>query len=92
MAGDAVTLHIPGPDGERAVRISSSTRVLWPRPGITKLELAEYLVAVGPAFVEANGGRPVSLERFPEGVDGERFFSKNPPRGAPEWMRDVTVA
>ena len=92
MAGDAVTLHIPGPGGERAVRISSPTRVLWPELGITKLELAEYLVAVGPAFVEANGGRPVSLERFPDGVDGERFFSKNPPRGAPEWMRDVTVA
>jgi DNA ligase D len=91
MAGDAVTLHIDGPDGARAVRISSPTRVLWPDSGITKLELAEYLVAVGPAFVAANGGRPVSLERYPEGVDGESFFSKNPPRGVPEWMRDVSV-
>ena len=91
MAGDAVTLHIDGPDGERAVRISSPTRVLWPESGITKLELAEYLVAVGPAFVAANGGRPVSLERYPEGVEGESFFSKNPPRGVPEWMRDVSV-
>ncbi|MGR0221698.1 non-homologous end-joining DNA ligase [Agromyces sp. ZXT2-6] len=91
MAGDAVTLHIDGPDGERAVRISSPTRVLWPESGITKLELAEYLVAVGPAFVAANGGRPVSLERYPEGVEGESFFSKNPPRGVPAWMRDVSV-
>ena len=47
MAGDAVTLHIDGPDGARAVRISSPTRVLWPESGITKLELAEYLVARG---------------------------------------------
>ncbi|MGR2753596.1 non-homologous end-joining DNA ligase [Agromyces arachidis] len=91
MAGDAVILHIDGPHGERAVRISSPGRVLWPEPGITKLELAEYLVAVGPAFVSANGDRPVSLERYPERIDGESFFSKNPPRGMPDWMRDVPV-
>ncbi|QAY75030.1 ATP-dependent DNA ligase [Agromyces protaetiae] len=73
------------------MRISSPTRVLWPEPGITKLALAEYLVAVGDAFVAANGDRPVSLQRFPEGVDGEQFYSKNPPKGAPEWVRAVTV-
>ena len=66
MAGDAVTLTVPGPDGDREVRISSPNRVLWPELGITKHELAEYLVAVGDAFVAANGDRPVSLERFPE--------------------------
>ena len=91
MAGDAVTLSVPGPHGDRDVRISSPTRVIWPEPGITKLELAEYLVAVGDAFIEANGDRPVSLQRFPGGIDGEQFFSKNPPKGAPEWVRSVTV-
>ena len=91
MAGDATTLSIPGPHGVRDVRISSPSRVLWPEVGITKLELAEYLVAVGDAFIRANGDRPVSLQRFPEGVDGEQFFSKNPPKGAPEWVRSVTV-
>ena len=91
MAGDAVTLSVPGPHGDREVRISSPTRVIWPEPGITKLELAEYLVTVGDAFIEANGDRPVSLQRFPGGIDGEQFFSKNPPKGAPEWVRSVTV-
>ncbi|MET4159464.1 non-homologous end-joining DNA ligase [Agromyces sp. PvR057] len=91
MAGDAAQLIVPGPDGERQVRVSSPSRVLWPDVGITKLDLAEYLVAVGEPFIEANGGRPVSLQRFPEGIDGEQFFSKNPPRGAPEWLRSVTV-
>ena len=91
MAGDAVTLSVPGPHGDRDVRVSSPTRVIWPEPGITKLELAEYLVAVGDAFIEANGDRPVSLQRFPGGIDGEQFFSKNPPKGAPEWVRSVTV-
>ena len=59
MAGDAATLSVPGPHGDRSVRISSPTRVLWPEVGITKLELAEYLVAVGEPFIEANGDRPV---------------------------------
>ncbi|MEP6979691.1 MAG: non-homologous end-joining DNA ligase [Nakamurella sp.] len=87
---DAEVLEIPAPDGStRSVRVSSPDRVLWPEVGVTKLELARYLVSVGAAFVRAAGDRPVSLERFPGGVDGERFFSKNPPRGAPEWSRSV---
>ncbi|MCQ1953519.1 MULTISPECIES: non-homologous end-joining DNA ligase [Arthrobacter] len=91
MAREETTLTVPGPEGERQVRISSPGRVLWPNPGITKLDLARYLAEVGEAFIRANGGRPVSLERFPEGIDGEVFFSKNPPRGMPDWMRAVTV-
>ncbi|WP_174520428.1 non-homologous end-joining DNA ligase [Curtobacterium ammoniigenes] len=91
MASDATVLTVAGPDGDRAVRISSPTRVLWPALGITKLDLAEYLVAVGDAFVRANGDRPVSLQRFPDGVEGEFFFSKNLPKGAPEFIRAVTV-
>jgi DNA ligase D len=91
MASEAVVLPVPGPHGERQVRISSPGRVLWPEPGITKLDLANYLVAVGDAFVAANGDRPVSLQRFPEGIDGEQFFSKNPPKGAPDYVRSVMV-
>ena len=91
MASTATTLTVPGPHGDRAMRISSPDRVLWPDLGLTKLDLAQYLVAVGDAFVRANGDRPVSLQRFPEGVDGEQFFSKNPPKGAPDFVRAVTV-
>ena len=75
--------------GDREVRISSPGRVLWPDLGITKLDLARYLATVGDAFVRANGGRPVSLQRFPAGVDGDDYFSKNPPRGAPDFVRSV---
>ena len=100
MASEAVMLDVPGSDGgkgegsggeARQVRLSSPSRVLWPEPGITKLDLANYIIAVGDAFVRANGDRPVSLQRFPEGIDGEQFFSKNPPRGAPDYVRSVTV-
>ncbi|MDM4763048.1 non-homologous end-joining DNA ligase [Galbitalea sp. SE-J8] len=87
MASEATTITA----GAHEVRISSPSRVLWPEVGITKLELAEYLIAVGDAFIAANGDRPVSLQRFPESVDGEWFFSKNPPRGAPDYVDSVTV-
>lgn len=91
MAGDAALLTVPGPHGDRTVRVSSPTRVIWPEAGITKLELAEYFIAVGEAFVAANGDRPISLQRFSGDVTGEQFFSKNPPKGAPEWVRSVPV-
>ena len=91
MAREAVLLPVAGPHGDREVRISSPARVLWPDSGTTKLDLANYIVDVGEAFVTANGGRPLSLQRFPEGIDGEQYFSKNPPKGAPEYVGSVMV-
>ncbi|KQR47099.1 ATP-dependent DNA ligase [Frigoribacterium sp. Leaf164] len=87
MASEATMLQV----GDREVRISSPGRVLWPDLGVTKLDLARYLVEVGDAFVRANGDRPISLQRFPGGVDGDDYFSKNPPRGAPDHVRSVVV-
>ncbi|MFD5277681.1 non-homologous end-joining DNA ligase [Pseudarthrobacter sp. NPDC058362] len=91
MASEQTTITVPGPNGEREVRISSPSRILWPELGITKLDLARYVSDVGEAFIAANGGRPVSLQRFSGNVDGEQFFSKNPPKGAPEFIRSVKV-
>lgn len=82
---------MPGPDGDREVGLSSPNRVIFPEVGITKHELAEYIIAVREPFLAANGDRPVSLERFPEGVEGERFYSKNPPKGAPPFVGSRTV-
>jgi DNA ligase D len=87
MASEATMVQV----GDREVRVSSPSRVLWAGPGITKLDLAHYLVTVGGPFVEANGNRPISLQRFPDGVDGEQFFSKNPPKGTPDYVRSVSV-
>ena len=86
-----VVLEVESPGGvARTVRVSSPDRVMWAADGYTKLDLARYLIAVGEPFLRANGDRPVALERFPDGVEGERFFSKNPPRGVPEYARSVT--
>ena len=91
MASPRITLTVPGPHGDREVGISNPDRVIWPEAGITKRELAEYLIAVSGPFLAANGDRPVSLERFPDGVEGERFYSKNPPKGAPAFVESQTV-
>ncbi|GAB3609504.1 non-homologous end-joining DNA ligase [Humibacter ginsengiterrae] len=88
---DETTLEVQGPEGARAVRISHPDRVVFPEPGITKLDLARYIEAVADPFLRANGDRPISLQRFRETIDGEQFFSKNPPRGAPAYIRDIKV-
>jgi DNA primase len=86
MAKEAPQIvEVPGPEGTREVRISSPGRVLWPEPGITKLDLAHYMVAAGQGVMRALGDRPVTLERYPDGVGGESFYSKNPPRGVPAY-------
>src|SRR6478609_11707344 len=86
----ATVLEVPGPDGAtRKVRVSSPDRVMWPEVGVTKLELAEYVVAIGDGLLRAVGDRPVTLQRYPDGIEGEAFYSKNPPRGVPEWTRTV---
>ncbi|MGD8166570.1 non-homologous end-joining DNA ligase [Herbiconiux sp. P16] len=91
MASEATVLEVPGPNGVREVRLSSPSRVIWPEVGITKRDLAQYIITVGEAFVGANGDRPLSLQRFSSGIDGEQFFSKNPPKGAPDYVRSVPV-
>lgn len=91
MVSERVLMQVPGPGGVREISLSSPNRVVFPAAGVTKHELAEYLVAVAEPFLAANGNRPVSLERFGGDVDGEGFFSKNPPRGAPEYVDSVEV-
>lgn len=91
MATEATTLTVDGPNGPREMRISSPSRVLWPDLGLTKLDLARYVAEVGEAFIAANGDRPVALQRFSDNVDGEQFFSKNPPKGTPDFIRSVKV-
>ena len=84
---NAVVVEVDGPHGLRQVRLSSPERLIWPQAGVTKQDLAEYVVAVGDALLRALRDRPVTLQRFPDGVEGEAFYSKNPPRGVPDWAR-----
>lgn len=100
MAAERVTLTVQDPGGAREVGLSSPNRVVWPvegEVGITKAEYAEYVQQVAGPFLAANGRRPVSLERFrdgistPDGTAPEGFFSKNPPKGTPDFVEAVSV-
>ena len=83
---NAVVLEVDGPHGVRRVRLSSPDRLIWPDDGLTKRDLADYVIAVGDGLLRSLRDRPVTLQRFPDGIDGEAFYSKNPPRGVPDWM------
>ena len=97
MASERVTLTVSDPEGEQNVDLSSPNKMVWPDVGITKAELAEYAQTVATPFLNANGDRPVSLERFRDGVGAaggpraESFFSKNPPKGTPDFVDAVMV-
>lgn len=93
--GDAVTISTPAPDGgEREIRLSNPDKPIWPGGDgldpVTKRDLVDYLLAVREPFLRAVGDRPVTLQRFRGGITGEEFYSKNPPKGAPAWIRTVT--
>ena len=78
--------------GRYTVRLTSLDRVLFPDAGVTKGELVEHYRAVADRMVPHLRGRPVSMQRFPEGIDGEGFFQKSAPDYFPAWIRRARVA
>jgi DNA ligase D len=82
--------------GGRTVRISNPDRVYFPaHPAtgrdITKRDLVDYYLAVGPGIVNALRERPCMLHRFPTGITGDKVHQKRVPHGAPPWLRTVRV-
>jgi DNA ligase D len=76
----------------REVRLSSPEKVYFPGAGHTKLDLASYYVAVADAAVVQLRERPGTMKRFVDGVEGDFFFQKRVPKGAPEWLQTATVS
>ena len=86
MTADAQQLTFDG----RTVRVTSPGRILFPLTGFTKADLIEYYVRVADVLLPHVVDRPATLHRFPEGVDGPRFFqTRVPPH--PDWVRTVTL-
>jgi bifunctional non-homologous end joining protein LigD len=69
------------------VRLTHPDKVLWPDAGVTKQDLADYFAAVADRLLPALADRPVTLKRFPEGIEGQGFFQKNLPKSAPKGLR-----
>jgi bifunctional non-homologous end joining protein LigD len=77
--------------GKRKVELSNLEKVFYPGDHILKAELIEYYLKAAPAILTHLKGRPLSLVRYPDGIDGERFFQKNRPEWAPEWIEHVAL-
>ncbi len=77
--------------GRYAVRLSSPDKVLFPDAALTKLDLARYYLAVGPFMLRHLRGRPVLVQRFPDGIDQPGFIQQEAPDHFPAWVRRVTV-
>jgi DNA ligase D len=72
--------------------ISHAEKVLFAERGETKGDLAEHYARVAEPLLRTMGGRPVLLQRFPEGAAGPSFFQKRVPKNAPDWLQTTTVS
>ena len=76
----------------RDVRITSPGKVFFAERGETKLDLVHHYLRVAEPLMRTMGGRPVLLQRFPDGADGPSFFQKRIPKSAPGWLETTTVS
>jgi DNA ligase D len=76
----------------RSGLISNAGKVLFAERGETKGDLADHYLRVGGPLMRAMGGRPVLLQRFPDGAGGPSFFQKRVPKNAPDWLTTTTVS
>ena len=86
-AGESTTRTIDGYE----VTISNPDKVLFPKPKYTKLDLANYYLAVSDGALRGAGGRPNMLVRFPNGITVPSFYQKRAPESRPPWIEVVTL-
>ncbi len=96
--------EVAGPDGPRAVRVSSPDKPYFPELGITKSDVVRYFLSVGDGILGALRDRPTTLERWPGGVfegaklstradnRGDAFYQKRVPKGAPDFVETARIA
>jgi DNA ligase D-like protein (predicted polymerase) len=75
----------------REVAVTNPGKVLFPKAGHTKLDLAHYFLATAEGALRGSGGRPNVLVRYPDGIGGEFFYQKRAPSSRPEWLEVVTL-
>jgi bifunctional non-homologous end joining protein LigD len=76
----------------RNLTLSNLDKVLYPEAGFTKAQVIDYYLHVAPVLLPHIASRPVTIKRYPEGVDADFFFQKNAPAHRPDWVPTATVA
>jgi bifunctional non-homologous end joining protein LigD len=84
---ERVSVRVDG----RTLQLSNLDKVLYPAAGYTKGEVIDYYTRVAPVLLPHLAGRPLTVKRYPNGVDGPFFFEKNAARGTPSWVRTATL-
>jgi DNA ligase D len=84
---DQLTLELDG----REVRFSNPDKPFFAEDGITKLDVCEYYLAVADAILPHLRDRPTTMKRFPNGAAEDFFFQKRVPKGAPDWLEQMTI-
>jgi len=77
--------------GNRRLKLSNLDKVLYPGTGFTKGQVIDYYVRIAPALLPHLAGRPLTMKRYPEGVDAEFFFEKNAPMHRPDWVKTAPI-
>ncbi|HEY1695080.1 MAG TPA: DNA ligase D [Polyangiaceae bacterium] len=84
-AGLAAARHGHGPS------LSNPQKVLFPRNGITKQQIWDYYTAIAPVMLPHLAGRPINLQRYPDGIDGEEWYQQNAPPKVPAFVHLLEV-
>jgi bifunctional non-homologous end joining protein LigD len=83
----AVEVEIEG----RRLELSNLDKIFYPRTGFTKGQVIDYYLRIAPALLPHLRDRPLTLKRYPEGVDGPFFYEKRCPRHRPSWVKTEKV-
>jgi bifunctional non-homologous end joining protein LigD len=75
----------------RTLKLTNREKVMYPRTGFTKGELIDYYAAVAPVLLPHLAGRPLTLKRYPDGVEGEYFYEKRCPAHRPAWVSTAPI-
>ena len=75
----------------RRLSLSNLDKVYYPQAGVTKGQVVEYYTRIAPAVLPHLRGRPLTLKRYPDGVEGEFFYEKQCPRHRPDWVLTAPV-
>ena len=75
----------------RKLSLTNLDKVLYPATGFTKGQVVDYYVRIAPVLVPHLAGRPLTMKRYPGGVDQEYFFEKNAPKHRPDWVKTAPV-
>ena len=77
--------------GGRTIEVSHADRVVYPDVGLTKGDIVDYYIRIAPYLLPHLAGRPLTLQRFPQGVEGPGFWGKERPKHFPEWVGAASV-